>query len=271
MYNEDEQFKEFMAAYQELIDNDYNELEELRLDMLKKYQLKQVISLIIIMIGIAIYLLIITKMSFDLGFELILAILFAIIFFLPVYSYLSGAEKEYRTLLKLRLLPYLLKTFGDIKYRVLNAVANSEEGYILGLSDYWNVMMDDKFEGEYNNLKFQIYEGYMTPRRYAFIGMVFPKRLSIVFTNLKNSEIKRLSRDFYDKLDAFSRILYSEGDIKVEMKQEKVIISMWTKRDVFEVGELKTPLRESGSIYRLYNDLNFIYKIIDLIQIEEDL
>ena len=57
--------------------------------------------------------------------------------------------------------------------------------------------------------------------------------------------------------------------ISFAVYQNMIILAVESGRDLFEIGELKTPLKNSKSVYKFYNEINAIFKMIDYFKLDE--
>ena len=78
----------------------------------------------------------------------------------------------------------------------------------------------------------------------------------------KNRQPLGINPDFLNKLKNLSQI-YQARRVVCSRYNDKLMISIRTSKDLFEIGNLKKPIKDSDSIYTFYKELNGIYEIID--------
>lgn len=58
---------------------------------------------------------------------------------------------------------------------------------------------------------------------------------------------------------------YEAEKVVCSLYDNKLLISLKMTKDVFEIGDIKTPIQDTSSIYTFCKELNEIYKVSDFL------
>ncbi len=82
---------------------------------------------------------------------------------------------------------------------------------------------------------------------------------------------KRVNPQFLNLLNELSDI-YDANSVNCRLFNDSLTIVVNTRKDLFEIGDVKPPINQSQSIQAFYRELNIIFKIIDyLVENNEDI
>ena len=82
---------------------------------------------------------------------------------------------------------------------------------------------------------------------------------------------KRVNPQFLNLLNELSDI-YDANSVNCRLFNDSITIVVNTREDLFEIGDVKSPINQSKSIQAFYRELNIIFKIIDyLVENNEDI
>lgn len=92
---------------------------------------------------------------------------------------------------------------------------------------------------------------------------------------LKKTEFEtkgsRINPKFLNLLNELSYV-YGALSVNCRLFNDSITIAVDTKKDLFEIGNLRTPINQSQSIQTFYKELNIIFKIVDyLVENNEDI
>ena len=99
--------------------------------------------------------------------------------------------------------------------------------------------------------------------------------------SIKNYNIKALNMNdtkqlinspFMDKLQNFKNFknIWGRKCYSCAFYDEYIILTIKSNKDFFEIGELKTPLKNSKTIYKFYNEINSIFQLIDYFKLDNN-
>lgn len=110
--------------------------------------------------------------------------------------------------------------------------------------------------------------------------MLFSVIFSKPFAHFKKCKLKKTQFETKDRqikpkfLNLLNELnyVYSAYSVRCRLFNNKLTIAVETKKDLFEIGNIKTPIDKSQSIQTFYQELNIIFKIIDfLVENNEDI
>ena len=110
---------------------------------------------------------------------------------------------------------------------------------------YYKTFNKVKLESSKFNNRFNVYSSDQIEARYA----LSPSLMERLY-NLKTA--------------------YSARNIRCSFYEDKLIIAVETKKDLFEFGNLFKSVKDSNNIYQFYKELTSIFNIIDSLKLRND-
>ena len=215
--------------------------------------------------------------------------------------YRKDVVSSFKKTLKDTFIPIILPYFEDLKLKYKDQVISREFLIESGLSaSIFYPRADDVFTGEYNNVWFHIEElitGEETKAECRNIVIVFPTPKYIKSRTIINGyppstykkvklEDPAFNKNFsvYSKDQVEARYLvtpafmerlkelqknFGGNKIQCSFWAGKVMFAISTDRDLFEFGDLFTPLNDKMQIFKFVDELDAICKMIDHLKLNE--